>query len=182
MSDLLTSARQTDDLAARAAKAASVWDFIRSASIIGPEGARMGALVENIIAAIQGSIAPSEWGEVGAATVDEIIRRCEAPSAVGAVLLQLRPAVAVMGNSFRGHHLGTDKAGRGAGWERTNNGVNIAEACNDAMAVGQLNSGHLFRALKDIVIAAIQGGYSQPEWAKASRQVGETIRKRMVAR
>lgn len=41
-------------------------------------GELFGALVENVIAAIQGSCAPSEWREIGDAVCGSIMRRMQA--------------------------------------------------------------------------------------------------------
>lgn len=50
-----------------------LWRFKDAEGISGPE--LFGALVENVIAAIQGSTAPSDWRRCGDAVSGEILRR-----------------------------------------------------------------------------------------------------------
>jgi hypothetical protein len=155
------SVPSADELSHRAAVAAEVWDALCQRHMLGGHAARVAAVVENIIAAIQARCEPSEWREAGASTAEAIERRCSEPSAVASVLLRLRPGLG--GAGLQAHHLGTDAVGRGAGWHKTANATEIAKACNDLMATTEIGSGELFRALKDIVVAAAHGGPSARE-------------------
>jgi hypothetical protein len=179
LSQTLARAVPRDELAPRAALAAMVWDSIALRRIQGGPRARLGAVVENVIAAMQGAIEPSSWPEAGAATAEAVERRCADGSAVAAVLLRLRPAVADMGSGFRAEDLGTDAVGRGAGWSRTANTVEIAKACNDCIAENDLAGGAVFRALKDITVAAVQGGVGPTGRRGAGVAIGALIRRRM---
>lgn len=177
----LSTREQTraDELGKRAAIGAEVWDGLRQRRMMGGDGARIGAIVENIIAAIQARVEPSEWRQGGASTAEAIERRTGAPSAVAQVLARLRPAIPEAGRSFRAEHLGTDAVGRGAGWWKTANAVEAAKACNDAMVAGEIGSGELFRALKDIVVTALHG-LGPKEAAEAGGRVARLIERRMV--
>lgn len=174
-----TDTRARDELAPRASLAALVWDGLLPRKMQGGDKARFGAIVENIIAAMQGSIEPSQWAEAGAATAEAIERRCRDGSAVAEVLLRLRPAIARMADGFRPDDLGADKVGRGAGWSRTANAVELTKACNDVMSKNELAGGYVFRALKDIAIAAVQGGMGPAERGAAGGAIGGLIRRRM---
>ena len=182
MSVALSPSPNTDTLSDRAATAATVWDALRARTMMGHEPTRLAAVVENIIAAIQARLEPSEWARAGASTGEAIERRCASPSAVGTVLLRLRPGIADAGRGFQLHHLGTDAVGRGAGWWKTANATEIAKACNDVMAENGLGSGEVFRALKDIVVAAVQGAMGLPEAAEVGAAVARLIESRMVVR
>jgi len=166
-----------DELAPRAALAAMVWDALLLRRMQGGDRARFGALVENIIAAMQGSIEPSSWAEAGASTAEAIERRCTDGSAVAAVLLRLRPAIGRMPVDYEA--LGTDAVGRGAGWSKTANAVEIAKGCNDVMSENDLTGGAVFRAIKDIVVAAVQGSVGVSGRRAAGAAVGGLIRRRM---
>ena len=176
MSAALSSPEQqrADELGHRAASAAEVWDALRQRTMQGGKPALVGAVVENIIAAIQARCEPSEWRQAGASTSEAIHKRCEG-SAVAVVLLQLRPGM--RGIAVTAEHLGTDAVGRGAGWWKTANATEVAKGCNDLMAESNLGSGELFRALKDIVVAVAHGGPSARELGAA---VGRLIERRMV--
>jgi hypothetical protein len=177
---LATSERQrTSDLAHRASIAADVWDAVRLRRMIGGEPARLGAVIENIVSAIQAKIEPSAWMQAGASTGEAITRRCAEPSAVAATLIRLRPAITDIARGFQPSHMGTDAVGRGAGWGKTANAVEIAKACNDVMADEDLPSGWLFRALKDIVVTALHTLGPQ-ECAAAGVAVAGLIERRMV--
>lgn len=151
-----------------------VWGALLRCRMQGNATARFGAIVENVIAAIQGSVAPSEWPQAGDATAEAIERRSIDSSAMALVLLRLHPEITVMGVG----DLGTDAVGRGAGWSRTANTVELAKACNDVMSENDLAGGVVFRALKDIVVTAI---VALPEVARrdAAITVGGLIRRRM---
>jgi hypothetical protein len=177
---LPSDTNRTGDLAHRAAVAADVWDALRLRRMIGGEPARLGAIVENIIAAIQAKVEPSRWAEAGASTGEAIASRCSEPSAVASVLIRLRPAIADIGRGFQPSHMGTDAVGRGAGWQKTANTVEIAKACNDVMVDEDLPSGELFRALKDIVVTALHA-LGVKECAEAGIAVARLIERRMVA-
>lgn len=177
---LSTSERAAANRAAtRAGVAIDLIDAFSHRAMIGNAGMRLAAVVENIIAAIQGAAAPSEWPQIGEAVAEDIERRCSAPSAIAAVVGKVRPAVAAMGGDFRAAMLGTDAVGRGAGWNKTNNAVNYAEACHDAMHGRGHSSGEVFRALKDVVVAAVQVGLAPAEWRAAASAIGTEIRARM---
>jgi hypothetical protein len=147
--------------------------------MIGGEPARLGAIVENIIAAIQAKVEPSRWAEAGASTGEAIASRCSEPSAVASVLIRLRPAIADIGRGFQPLHMGVDAVGRGAGWGKTANAVELAKACNDLMAEEDLPSGELFRALKDIVVTALHV-LGAAECASSGAAVARLIERRMV--
>ena len=146
----------------------------------GGESARLGAIIENLIAAIQARVEPIEWGAAGSSTAEAIERRCRDRSAVAEVLLRLRPRIADMARGFKASNLGTDAVGRGAGWSKTANTVEIAKACNDVMVDENIPSGALFRALKDIVVAALQGALGDDERIAAGTAVARLIERRMV--
>lgn len=164
------------DIAPRAAIAAMVWDALSQRRMQGGEKARFGAIVENIIAAMQGAVEPSEWAHAGYETAESIERRCMDGSAAAEVLLRLRPEIGHMG--FDADWLGTDTVGRGAGWSKTANAVELAKACNDVMSENDLMGGYVFRALKDIAVAAIQA-LPTTERRDAGRAVGTLIMRRM---
>ncbi len=179
---LSTTERQSaSDLAARAAVAATVWDHIRRYKCLGGEGARLAAVVENVIAAIQGTIAPSEWADAGDATCVALRQRIGAGSAVAAVLGRTRPDIARMGQYFRADLLGTDAVGRGAGWHKTANCAEMTKAIHDAFVTGELSGGEAFRALKDIVVAALQNGVSASEREAACVGITREIARRLGA-
>lgn len=177
---VLPEGRRTSDLADRGAIAADVWDALRQRRMIGGEPARLGAIVENLIAAIQAKVEPSAWAQAGSSTGEAIARRCGEPSAVASVLIRLRPGIADMSRGFQALHMGTDAVGRGAGWRKTANAVEIAKACNDVMADEDLPSGALFRALKDIVVTALHA-LGATECAEAGIAVCGLIERRMAA-
>lgn len=165
------------DLSDRASIAASVWDSIIQRRMQDGHRARFGAIVENIVAAIQASVEPSEWARAGDATAETIERRVIDGSALAAVLVRLRPGIAI--TDFNRDYLGTDSVGRGAGWHKTANTVEVAKACNDAMVEGDIMGGALFRALKDIVVTALSGLPAVGR-GDAAREVGALIRRRMA--
>jgi hypothetical protein len=143
----------------------------------GGHRARFGAIVENVIAAIQAAVEPSEWARAGDATAEAIERRVIDGSALSAALVRLRPGIAI--SNFDRDYVGTDAVGRGAGWHKTANTVEIAKACNDVMIENDLLGGVLFRALKDIVVTSLS---SLPivGRADAALEVGALIRRRMA--
>lgn len=170
----ITAARA--ELAPRAALAAMVWDALSTRCMQGGQRARFGAIVENLIAAMQGAVEPSVWVDAGVSTAESIERRCIDGSAVAAVLLRLRPAIGQQIVDISA--LGTDAVGRGAGWHRTANTVELAKACNDVMVENKLAGGVVFRALKDIVVAGVQA-LAVAERRGAALAVGALIRRRM---
>lgn len=175
-----SQANAASELGVRAEMAADVWDGVRKRTMIGGEPARLAAVVENIICAIQARVEPSEWCQAGDATAEAIERRVKDGSAVAVVIQRLRPMIGVLARGFRASDLGTDKVGRGAGWNKTANCVEVAKACNDVMVETEMPSGALFRALKDIVITALQSGLTHDEAVSASLAIGSLIRRRMV--
>lgn len=76
-------------------------------------------------------------------------------------------------------HLGTDKAGRGAGWDKTNATLVVATALADCKQRNNMSGGQLFGALVENVIAAIQGSVAPHAWREAASSVTDLIQRRM---
>ena len=80
---------------------------------------------------------------------------------------------------LRPEHLGTDKVGRGAGWDKTNATIAVAMALSDVKQLKGLTHGELFGALVENIIAAIQGTVAPSGWRAAGHAVAEEIERRM---
>lgn len=85
-------------------------------------------------------------------------------------------------SGIRPHHLGTDAAGRGAGWRKTNNTIAVAMALADVKQRTGMSGGELFGALVENVIAAIQGSVAPSEWRHIGHEVAARIERRMSVR